>query len=62
MCKSLIAAWSLPNLLASSRPSGWWHLVVNLDFSIAVTQNYVSSIEVSITIHQFRLPLIPMPD
>lgn len=23
-------------------PSGWWHAVINLEFSVAVTQNYVS--------------------
>lgn len=33
--------------LVMSSPSGWWHLVVNLEDSVAVTQNFVSANEVS---------------
>lgn len=28
-------------------PHGWWHMVVNLDFSLALTQNYVSTSNLS---------------
>ncbi|KAF0684501.1 Aste57867_23500 [Aphanomyces stellatus] len=28
-------------------PSGWWHLVLNLEFSVAVTQNFVDANNVS---------------
>ncbi|WAQ89319.1 hypothetical protein PtA15_11A6 [Puccinia triticina] len=32
-------------------PSGWWHLVINLEPSIAVTQNFVSDNELNSVLH-----------
>lgn len=32
-------------------PSGWWHLVINLEPSIAITQNFVSERELSSVLH-----------
>ncbi|KAA1081678.1 hypothetical protein PGTUg99_027495 [Puccinia graminis f. sp. tritici] len=32
-------------------PSGWWHLVVNLEPSIAITQNFVSDNELGSVLH-----------
>lgn len=32
-------------------PSGWWHLVVNLDPAIAITQNFVPRSHVRATVH-----------
>lgn len=31
-------------------PSGWWHLVINLDESVALTQNFVSPAELGIVL------------
>lgn len=31
-------------------PSGWWHLVVNLEESVALTQNFVSPAELAIVL------------
>ncbi|KAI8453547.1 hypothetical protein BY996DRAFT_4583001 [Phakopsora pachyrhizi] len=32
-------------------PSGWWHLVINLEPSIAITQNFVSQVELVEVLH-----------
>ncbi|POW14770.1 hypothetical protein PSTT_02697 [Puccinia striiformis] len=32
-------------------PSGWWHLVINLESSIAITQNFVSDNELTSVLH-----------
>lgn len=35
-------------------PHGWWHMVINLDFCIAITQNYVSTTNLSNCLHFLR--------
>jgi Cupin-like domain/F-box-like len=35
-------------------PAGWWHCVVNLEWSAAVTQNYVSSVNFARVAHWLR--------
>jgi dTDP-4-dehydrorhamnose 3,5-epimerase-like enzyme len=34
-------------------PRGWWHLVLNIEDSVAITQNYVSSVSTT-THHHWR--------
>lgn len=35
-------------------PSGWWHSVINLDESVALTQNFVPQVKVGNVLHFFK--------
>jgi histone arginine demethylase JMJD6 len=40
-------------------PGGWWHAVLNLDMTVAVTQNYASTANFEKVSH---CKLVPQPD